>query len=379
MEKTELKKSIFNANKTLAEYRNTPLFCGAEPALADTIYKQYPDIWKLYKELKSLDWAEDEFDYARCLIEFKTTPKYISDKMIKTIGWQWEADSVAARSFLVILAPFITSTELWTALLRISDNESIHGLTYSEIVKLSFENPDEVVQQILDFKATQSRLSVLTDTLEQALYLSRQYAAGYLPLTDDLYRDVVLKTIICMLFLERVQFMASFGITFTICSTGLFQPIGKAVQKICQDELEIHAEFDKAVIKYELETEKGRRCMAELSEWMVDLAAEFINSEHNFIDEIHSDGVNLIGSSPELFKQWVLFNAKDPIRFLNIDMNQVLSKLNNVYTVPKKNPMPLLESWINMNLTQSANQEQDNGAYKIGVVIDDSEDIIFEI
>lgn len=370
MEKTQLRKSIFNANKSLAEYRNTPLFCGAEPALADSIYKQYPDIWKLYKEMKTLDWSEDEFDFGRCLVEFKTTPDYISNKMIKTIGWQWEADSVAARSFLVILAPFITSTELWTALLRISDNESIHGLTYSEIVKLSFENPDEVIQQILDFKATQKRMNVLTETLENALHLSRQYAAGLIPLTDELYREVVLKTIICMLFLERVQFMASFGITFTICSTGLFQPIGKAVQKICQDELEVHAAFDKAVIKYELNTEKGRRCFGELKDWIKMMEQEFIDSEFNFIDEIHDDGMNLIGSSPDLLKQWVLFNMKDVHNFLKIDSDIVF---------PKKNPMPLLESWINMNLTQSANQEQDNGAYKVGVVVDDAEDVIFQV
>ena len=52
-----------------------------------------------------------------------------------------------------------------------------------------------------------------------------------------------IKTTIILLFLERLQFMASFAVTFTICSTGLFQSIGTAVQKICQDELEIHAEF----------------------------------------------------------------------------------------------------------------------------------------
>lgn len=378
VEKTMIGKSIFNANKKLSEYRNTPLFCGQEPALADTIYKKYPELWKLYKEMKSLDWDENEFDYTRCFVEFKTTPSYISDKMIKTIGWQWEADSVAGRSFLMILAPFISSTELWTGLLRISDNENVHSASYSEIIKLSFDNPDEVIQGILDFKATQNRLRVLTETLENALYLSRQYAAGLIPLTDDLYRDVVLKTIICMLFLERIQFMASFGITFTICSTGLFQPIGKAVQKICQDELEVHAEFDKAVLKYELDTERGRRCFEQLEGWIENLAVEFFQSEFSFIDEIHSDGMNLIGSTPDLFKQWVLFNGKDPLRFLKVDLDRVLDRLGTTLTYPKKNPMPLLESWININLTQAAPQEQDLAAYKVGVVVDDSEDLIFD-
>lgn len=367
------KSHIFNSEKTIEQYKNYPMFGGVEPALVDTIYKQYPKIWSLYKELKSLDWDENEFDYKRCLVEFKNTPKYISDKMIKTIGWQWEADSVASRSFLAIMMPFATSTEYWTALVRIADNEHIHANTYSEIVKLSFENPDEVIQQIMDFKATQLRLTVLTNTLEQALELSKKYWIGEIPMTDDLYRDVVLKTVICALFLERVQFMASFGITFTICSTGLFQPIGKAVQKICQDELEVHAEFDKAVLEYELKTERGRRCFDQLVEsgWIDSLGEEVITSEFNFIDGIHEDGMNLVGSTPEIFKEWVLFNAKDVYSFLGIKTDK--------YTFPKKNPMPLLEDWVNINATQAAPQEQDIAAYKVGVVVDDSEDEIFDI
>jgi ribonucleoside-diphosphate reductase beta chain len=52
--------------------------------------------------------------------------------------------------------------------------------------------------------------------------------------------------------------MASFAVTFSICSTGLFQPIGKAVQKICQDELEVHSEYRKEMIKELISDELGK-------------------------------------------------------------------------------------------------------------------------
>jgi ribonucleoside-diphosphate reductase beta chain len=58
----------------------------------------------------------------------------------------------------------------------------------------------------------------------------------------------LLKYYFAMLLLERIQFMASFAITFTIAKTGLFQAIGQAVKKIAQDELEVHVEFRKQVI-----------------------------------------------------------------------------------------------------------------------------------
>lgn len=364
--------AIFNSAKTIEEYKNTPIFMGPEPGFMDTIYKNHPKLWNLYKELKALDWSEDEFDFTRCLLDFKNCHQDTSDMMIETIGWQWEADSVAGRSVVSILAPFVSSTEYWTTLVRIADNENIHSATYSEIVKLSFEDTDSVMQRILNFKNTQARMTILENTLSEALTLSRKYAAGEIEASDELYRDVPIKTTICLLFLERVQFMASFAVTFSICSTGLFQPIGKAVQKICQDELEVHAEFDKEVLKYELKTERGKWAMESLKPWMHQITDEFIQCEYSFIDSLFRDGRHLPGVTPDMLKQWVLYNAKDVVRFLGLDMA-------DKYTFPKYDPMPLLETWINMNKTQAAPQEQDLAQYKVGVVIDDAAETVFDL
>jgi ribonucleoside-diphosphate reductase beta chain len=95
--------AIFNSAKTIEEYKNTPIFMGPEPGFMDTIYKNHPKLWNLYKELKALDWSEDEFDFTRCLLDFKNCHQDTSDMMIETIGWQWEADSVAGRSVVSLL------------------------------------------------------------------------------------------------------------------------------------------------------------------------------------------------------------------------------------------------------------------------------------
>ena len=682
--------AIFNSNKTLEEYKNTPIFMGSEPGFMDTINKPYPKLWALYKELKSLDWDENEFDYSRCFLDFKNCHPDTADMMIETIGWQWEADSIASRSVLAIMSPFATSTEYWTALVRIADNECltpdhevyvqdkgwtpianikkgdiviqynvdgtmqytsvldtiskyynddivkfncnslfsqsvtkkhrmplyrhpnnrhevyeaqdcplngsvklinsglligdndilspkerlwiafqadgsyvskkynggytglipitfsfkkdrkknelrnlleqvgydydeynlsregytkfvvkvpageyisnaktfgwvdlskvdhkwcasfideiakwdgcirknkskfictytssnklcvdtvvtiaafagfrtnvytikgcdnhktsyqvgitnrslttgnsikktfeaynglvhcitvesgmfltrhndiisvtgncIHGATYSEIVKLSFQDTEYAMNKIMSFKNTQARMKILEHTLGESLQLSRQYAAGLIPASDALYRDVPIKTTICLLFLERLQFMASFAVTFSICSTGLFQPIGKAVQKICQDEIEIHSEFDKEVILYELKTERGQKAMEELRPWMHEIAAEFIESEFDFIDSLYRDGRHLPGVTVAMLKEWVLYNAKDIIKFLKLELPQ--------YNLPKHDPMPALETWIDVSKTQAAPQEEQIGQYKIGIVQDDAGDTVFDI
>lgn len=365
---------VFNREKTLDEYKSTPLFCGADFGLLDTIYKPYPKLWSLYKELKSLDWSEDEFDFKRCMGEFKTLPKDMCDMMIETIAWQWEADSVASSSPLYILTPFISSTEYRVGLTRIMDNESTHSATYSEIVKLSFEDTDTVMQQILDFKNSNERMGIVERELSNTYKLSTRYASGDIQMSYELYRDCVVKTILMMYVLERVQFMASFGITFLICSTGAFQQIGKAVQKICQDELEIHAQFGKETINYLLNDEMGKRAIDDLisNGWMSNIMEEVFECEFAFIDTLFRDNRSIPGGSAQLFKKWVLFNGKDVVNFLKLNIDKK-------YVLPKQNPMPILETWVDMSLTQPAPQEEAIASYKVNMVIDDTDDEIFDI
>lgn len=637
---------VFNRAKTMDEYQNTPIFCGADVGLIDSINKPFPKLFSLYKELKSLDWSEDEFDYEKqCPIDFKTCHPDVKAMMIETLAWQWEADSVVSNTPYDILSPFISSTEFAICIKRIMDNECLvpetevyvkgrgwvtitdvkkgdivlsfdngnllfeevyetiekpfkgelkhfykkgefsqivtpnhrmamakrvkvdgdylykneyffklakdvdnnhenyfvrsgvkkgcndesfikeiddkikellstvdntssdstikdnaelkksnveqseidsfivnlikellndfdfenattefchkivslivgklngsiivkkddtafidklslvvhsigsqlnitefddevklrifttplvetgigqvqcydveydgnvycitvpsgaflmrhngiisvtgnclHGLTYSEIVRMSFDNPREVMYDILNFQHTNQRMELVEHTLGEAYDLSCKYRSGLIEMSDDLYRDVCLKTIICMLVLERIQFMASFAITFTICSTGLFQAIGKAVQKICQDELEIHCQFDKQVLLYEMETEKGRKAITELKDWIVSIIRDAIDSEFAFVDSLFRDGRSLTGTNPDLVKQWVLFNTRDVVNFFGLKDEFTDIKF------PSKNPMPILDNWIDIGKTQSAPQEQQIAQYKLNAV-----------
>jgi ribonucleoside-diphosphate reductase beta chain len=63
-----------------------------------------------------------------------------------------------------------------------------------------------------------------------------------------------------------------------------------------------------------------------------------------------------------------LFNARDVALFLD---------LTSEHKLPKINPMPYMEQWLNMNKTQSAPQEQDQAAYKVGSVVNDDENANF--
>lgn len=360
---------IFNVNKTDEDYKNISLLLGTEPGLFDTIHKKYPKIWNLYKEMKSLDWAEDEFDYSQCNVDFKNCPKEVSDMMIKTLAWQWEADSIASRSIITILAPFITSSELWAAWQRISDNEVVHAATYSEIVRMSFDDPKKVLKEILEVKESLSRLEIVSKIFGDAHTLAHRYSLGEIENNQELYNQVYL-TIATLLMLERIQFMASFAITFTICGSGLFQPIGKAVQKIAQDELEVHSELDKEVLRVERKTERGKIAHEAMKGPIKEVFEEVVNSECIWVDYLFSEGRALVGANADLVKSWLLFNARSVSDFLGIETD---------IKMPRSNPMPNMEKWLNMNKQQAAPQEQDLAAYKVGAFVQDDQNVEFEV
>src|SRR5699024_1751457 len=236
--RTSMTENVFNYAKS--DYEKPLLLLGEKQGLFDTIHRHYPAIWSLYKTQKSLDWDENEFDYSSCVADFRNCDRATYDMMIKTLAWQWEADSVASRAIAPVLAPFITSSELWAAWQRISDNEVIHAATYSEIVRNSFEDSSGIIEEILRVEEAHERLSRVVKALDEAYIASHEYALGQIPNNQDTYNKVFMM-VVALYCMERIQFLASFAVTFAICDTGMFQPIGKAIQKIAQDELEVHA------------------------------------------------------------------------------------------------------------------------------------------
>lgn len=359
---------IFNTDKTVEDYQSgQPLFFGKEPGLFDSIHKPYPRIWELYKIMQSLSWDANEFDYSICNIEFKTCPKSVSDMMTTTLAWQWTNDSIAARSVVGTLAPIVTDTSLWAALSSINTSEQIHSETYSEIVRMSFDNPSSVLSDVLRVKETIDRSEAIGAVFSRLYEVSHKYALGQLT-AEEIYDDVLL-AIVALYLLERIQFMASFSITFTICSTNLFQPIGKAVQKIAQDELEVHAELDKEVIRIERSTDRGAAAIQRLTPRIKQLCDEVVQSELDFADYLFSEGRELVGTNANTVKQFVLYNAREVYKFLGVESD---------YKFPTKNPMPHVEDWIDISKTQAAPQEQDSNQYKLNSIVRDDNNLTFD-
>ena len=370
VEDTLLPTNVFNTNKTdYAHTANHSLFLGEEPGLFDTVHRNFPVIWEHYKNMKSLDWDELEFDFTPCNLEFKQVPEAISKCMIRTLAWQWEADSVAANTLLPVMAPFISSPELQALYGRITDNEVLHAATYSEIVRCSFDDPNMVLNEVLQVKEAMQRLATVGKALSRVKRLSAMLSLGLVQRTDPDVYDAVIMAEVAFLVLERIQFMASFAVTFAIGETGVFMPIAKAVQKICQDEYEIHQAAHKDVLRHELKLAVGRDSFKRMHDSVKEMIDEVVASELAWTDYA-LEGDPLVGLTRAKLKDWVLWSAKDVYDFFGI---------KSEHTFPKQQPLPYMERWMDISKTQASPQEQQNGQYKVGILKRDDEGVSFAV
>lgn len=365
-----LPHKIFNTEKD--DYERPDIILGKEPGLFDTINKSYPELWRLYKTLKGQDWDENEFDYAPCNAQFKSCDRNTWDMMVKTLAWQWAADSVAARSLVAVLAPVCTSSEAWVGWVEITRNEIVHAATYSEIVRNSFDNPDGILDEILAVREAMARLAMVSAVFDEALAVSHDYARGMRGNDQATYNAIYL-FIVAMLCMERIQFMASFAVTFAICEgTGLFQPIGKSIQKIAQDEFEVHVAFGKDVLRALNRTPRGRIAFAASRTRIAALVGEVVASEAAWTDYAFSEGRELTGVTHRMMVDWVHFSATDVVRFFGIaDCVD--------FPLVDANPLKYMEAWLDMGRIQASNQEEDTAQYKVGVMHRDDENQVFAI
>jgi ribonucleoside-diphosphate reductase beta chain len=358
---------IFNAEKT--DYKEQSLFLGQPLGLFDTVNRNHPVVWSLYKAMKELDWDEIEFDYHPCNAQFKQAPRSKSQKMIKSLAWQWEADTVASRTIAHVISLFDPCPELWAAWQRISDNEVVHAATYSEIVRSSFDDPRSVLAEILSITEAMQRLNAVARELSWIRERGLKYALGMVPNDQETYNAVFMFAFV-MLCLERVQFMASFAVTFALGEEGLFMPICKAVQKICQDEYEVHVDLDRAVLTHELKTERGQIAYQQLKPRMEAVLNEIVATELEWNKFVFAEGEDLKKLTMDGLNRWVLFSATNVARPLRLEMN---------FPQVETNPLHYMKSWIDISDTQPSPQEEANGQYKVNVLSRDDEEVQFAV
>ncbi len=356
---TSIDKQIFNFGKT--DYAEPSLFFGEPSGLFDTINQHYPQLKRLYSRLKALDWGETEFPFTQCNLEFKRMAPEKSRPMIVQLGWQWETDSIAARCIAPVMANFLTNDTAFRLYQRIGDNETTHAATYAEIVRFSFDNPTEVMDNVIGIAESAQRLETVTKVFAEAYKAGLELSLGLRKRNQETF-NIFFMFIVALFIMERLQFMISFGITFTYSHNSHFLPIGKAVQKICQDEYEIHAVTGAVMYNLLMQTGEGITANFQCRETILKMFNEVVSVEQKWLPFLLAGNEDLFGVTQRDYQNWGYFCAGDVADLLGITPD---------FKVPTTCPIDFLKNWINIASIQASLQEEKNGAYMLGAVIRD--------
>lgn len=362
--------SVYNAENTAYKTANYPLMLGQSMGLLDTVHRVHPELFDLYKKLKEQDWSEDEVSLESSRKDFESCPKSISDVMLETIMWQYVGDSIAAQSIIQTFGPFASNTEYFLALMRWSENESLHALTYSEIVRLCVKQPKAVLQRVMENQSVLNRSQILIEKFDELKVAGLKYQLGE-EMDEEELRRTILRGQLALTGLEALEFMASFACTFALARQGLFIGIAQLVQKIALDE-QVHVEMNYKIFEILLKDKKWKASFNAILPEVKEILDEIVRQEEMWSDYIFSQGRAIVGLNSTLLKEWVYYNAQGLYAFLGVPFD---------FPVIKAHPVPFINEWLNIDMQQNANQEQANTSYKLNTSVQDfadNEELDFE-
>lgn len=354
--------TVFNANNQGYKTGEYPLFFGEDLGIFDTIHISYPEIEKLYHQQMSQIWNEFEVDLTQDRMDMETLPKEVVDLMVKTIGWQTLADSVASRSIAGLLLPHCTNDELSGMLTAQSLFEVIHARTYAHIIKQTFSDPSSMLQDIYENAQTLIRSEAIVSAFDELQGLGNTAS-----LEDK--RKALVKAFTALFALEAIAFMASFAVTFAIAETDVFQGIGALVALICRDEA-LHTRMDYAVLNGLKQDKAWVETFNQLQPEMKEILDSIVKQELDWSDYLFSEGRQVVGLNKVLLQEYVLYMAKPLYDALGVQYD---------FDVIKENPLPYMEKYINPSNMQSAPQEINMTSYRVGAVIDDTSDLDLDL
>lgn len=348
--------SIFNKDNKGHITKKYPLFLGEDLGIGDTVNVSYPEIERLYQQQVSQIWNELEISLEQDKQDMLTAPKDTVDLMVKTISWQTIGDTIASRSVSGLLMRYITNTELEDLINAWAFFESIHARAYSHIIKQTFVDPNQMLEDTYNNVNTLIRSENIINAFDSLHNLP-------LDSTRDEQKDKLLGALTALYGLEAIAFMSSFAVTFAITETGIFQGIAQEVTLIARDEA-LHSRMGYTILKILGKDPDWKEAFIRNKSTMKDILDGMVQQEIDWAEYLFSEGRQVVGLTADLLKEYTQYMAYPVYRSLGIQYD---------YEKVLENPCPYMDSYIDSTSVQVAPQEIQISSYLIGAVKDDTD------
>lgn len=329
-------------------------FLNGGRGLVDSIHRVDDFVFKKFKVLKKQDWDENENPLEQMRSDFLSWPK--EGEMFKNnVGWQWGGDSIAANTIVPMFAPFMPDTDTWLWLSRQGDNENLHALSYSEIVKIAVPDGEREIARIHQSQETIRRMLYVTKIFNHVIRVGAKITLGEIDYRSQEASDALMLGLCGVFILERCQFMPSFLNTAILSGDNKFVPGCSTIRKIAIDEYGCHIPAVRYIIQKELQTKERRESLERMRPILANLLIEVTNNEVAWNEMQFRIGGEQLGMTEQMGADYAYYASTDVANELGLKTD---------LKIVTRNPAPIMDNFLNLNRERKASMEEKGGNYQ---------------
>jgi ribonucleoside-diphosphate reductase beta chain len=356
----------FTFSKCKTDHLTDPMYLsenGHDISRTDVV--KYPSILKMDERMRSLFWVPEEISISQDKKDFKSLPDYQQKIFTETLLRATMLDSIQGRAPSAVLLPICTNPELELAITTWDFFESIHSKSYSYIIKNVYTNPSKIFDELKDISGITDCSTSIAEYYDdlyvynaKAVLNSQGYDVGY-----DLYEHKK-KLYLCLTAinaLEAIRFYSAFAVFFSLGENDLMQGTAKILQMIARDE-SLHVGLTTYQIdNLPKEDPDYAKIAKESYDEMVKVYNDVVLQEIDWVKYIFKEG-SMLGLNESMLSEYIFYLGRQKIRQFGFSEDDI------AFPVVKSNPLPWMDSWLNLSATQSAPQEIEQINYRAGAV-----------
>lgn len=355
--------SVFNPNPNDATQE--PMFLGESVNVSRFDKQRYPIFEQLTEKQISFFWRPEEIDVSKDRRDFIELPAHEQHIFVSNLKYQTLLDSVQGRSPNVVLLPLVSVPELETWIETWAFFESIHARSYTHIIRNIFNNPSEILDDIVINPEIIKRAESISKYYDELHSLSLEYQQGK---RVDMYelRKRLYLCIMSVNVLEAIRFYVSFACSFAFAERKVMEGNAKIIKLIARDEA-LHLNGTQHILTLLVKEHEDYQTITQTcKDEIYDIFESAYEQERAWIDYLFKDG-SMIGLNKEILTQYLQYITD--IRMSAIGLEPVFNT---------KNPIPWINNWLSSDNVQVAPQETEITSYVVGQIDSELQDDAFD-
>lgn len=350
------------------DFIEEPMFLGRGMNTQRFDYMKYPFFDEKNEVMQGFDWSFNEAKLKTDYVDFNTKmqphEQFITTRVLQKLIF---LDSIQGRGILLTLGQIVTLPEIENAMLTWEFFEGAkHSKTYTENLKGVYVDPKAIFDESFEIPELMELASSISAPYNECYELIIEMQYNIIKnniLTPEFMRKLkrsVIKLITVINILEGVRFYSGFACVWALNKgQGYLTGTTKNLKFICRDENQ-HLALTQMMLRL-LKTREDEgfvEIFEEMEDELLQLYVDAYEEECEWIDFIFSKG-SVIGLNAEISKEYLMYVINRRVKAVGF---------KPLFRGRSKNPIPWIESYINMDKNELLPQQAEITNYVSGGV-----------